>query len=159
LPPSGSARFRPTNPDQLYVSNAHDGALAGSVSAYDVASDGTLTPIGSSPFADNQTAPCWVEISHDGNVLFAINTGSSSISSYAINSDGSLSLLGSVAFSGTGLRPFDARLDPTGAFLYVVDAGAAKVSAFAVDGGSLTELASSPVAIPGGAAPFGIVVD
>jgi 6-phosphogluconolactonase len=156
--PFGSA-FRPTNPDQLYVSNAHDGPSAGSVSAYDVAADGTLTPIGNSPFADNQTAPCWVEISHDGNVLFAINTGSGSISSYTINADGSLSLLGSVAFSGTGLRPFDARLDPTGAFLYVVDAGVAKVSAFGVDGGSLTELASSPIAIPGGAAPFGIVVD
>ncbi len=58
-----------------------------------------------------------------------------------------------------GLRPFDARLDPNGSFLYVVDAGAAKVSAFAVDGGTLTELPSSPIGIPGGVAPFGIVVD
>jgi hypothetical protein len=157
--PFGSA-FRPTNPDQLFVSNAHDGALAGSVSAYDVAGDGTLTAIGNSPFADNQTAPCWVEISHDGNFLFAINTGSGSISSYGIAADGGLSLLGSVPFNAaTGLRPFDARLDPTGDFLYVVDAGAAKVSAFAVDGGTLTELPSSPIAIPGGVAPFGIVVD
>jgi hypothetical protein len=39
-----------------------------------------------------------------------------------------------------------------------VDAGAAKISVFAIDGGSLTELASSPVAIPGGGAPFGMVV-
>ena len=157
--PFGSA-FRPTNPDQLFVSNAHDGSLAGSVSAYDVAADGTLTPIGNSPFADNQTAPCWVEVSHDGSYLFAINTGSGSISSYAIAADGGLTLLGSVAFNAaTGLRPFDARLDPSGAFLYVVDAGAAKVSAFAVDGGTLTELPGSPVSIPGGVAPFGIVVD
>jgi len=157
--PFGSA-FRPTNPDQLFVSNAHAGALAGTVSAYDVADDGTLTAIGDSPFADNQTAPCWVEVSHDGNYLFAINTGSGSISSYAIAADGSLTLLGSTPFNApTGLRPFDARLDPSGAFLYVVDAGTAKVSAFAVDGGTLTELPSSPIAIPGGAAPFGIVVD
>lgn len=157
--PFGSA-FRPTNPDQLFVSNAHDGALAGSVSAYDVADDGTLTAIGDSPFADNQTAPCWVEVSHDGDFLFAINTASESISSYAIAVDGSLTLLGSVPFNAaTGLRPFDARLDPAGDFLYVVDAGAAKVSAFAVAGGTLTELPSSPIAIPGGAAPFGIVVD
>ena len=55
--------------------------------------------------------------------------------------------------------PFDARLDPSGHFLYVVDAGAAKITAFAVDGGSLTELGSSPFAIPGGGAPFGIVVN
>jgi 6-phosphogluconolactonase len=157
--PFGSA-FRPTNPDQLFVSNAHDGALAGSVSAYDVAADGTLTAIGSSPFADNQTAPCWVAVSNDGNDLFAINTGSGSISSYAIATDGTLSLLGSVPFNAaTGLRPFDAQVDPSGDFLYVVDAGAAKVSVFAVDGGTLTELPSSPIAIPGGVAPFGIVVD
>ncbi len=157
--PFGSA-FRPTNPDQLFVSNAHDGALAGSVSAYNVDANGILTPIDGSPFADNQTAPCWVEVSHDGNFLFAINTGSGSISRYAIAANGSLSLLGSTPFNTpTGLRPFDARLDPSGAFLYVVDAGVAKVSAFAVNGGNLTELASSPIAIPGGVAPFGIVVN
>jgi 6-phosphogluconolactonase (cycloisomerase 2 family) len=157
--PFGSA-FRPTNPRQLFVSNAHDGSLAGSVSAYQVGHDATLTPIGASPFADQQTAPCWVEVSHDGRYLFAINTASTSISRYSIAGDGSLTLLGSTPFkSPTGLRPFDARLDPSGAFLYVVDAGAKAVSVFAVDDGHLTELASSPVAIPGGVAPFGIIVD
>ena len=40
--PFGS-QFRPTNPDQLFVSNAHDGAGNGTVSVYDVAADGTLT--------------------------------------------------------------------------------------------------------------------
>jgi DNA-binding beta-propeller fold protein YncE len=59
----------------------------------------------------------------------------------------------------TGLRPFDAAVSPDGAYLYVVDAGVAKISAFAVDGTNLTELAGSPMAIPGGAAPFGMVVD
>jgi 6-phosphogluconolactonase len=157
--PFGSA-FRPTDPHQLFVSNAHDGALAGSVSAYHVGHDATLTPIGGSPFADQQTAPCWVEITHDGRYLFAINTASTSVSRYAIAPSGSLSLLGSTPFkSPTGLRPFDARLDPSGRFLYVVDAGARAVSVFAVDRGTLTELASSPVAIPGGVAPFGIIVD
>jgi 6-phosphogluconolactonase len=159
LGPFGS-EFRPSDPSQLFVSNAHDGPGNGSVSAFDVAADGTLTSIGASPFADNQTAPCWVEISHDGAYLFAINTGSSSISSYSIAADGSLTLLpGSTTMSGTGLKAFDARLDPTGAYLYVVDAGVAKISAFAVSGGSLTELSASPFSIPGGGTPFGIVVD
>jgi len=90
--PFGS-EFRPTNPNQLFVSNAHDGALAGSVSAYHVAVDATLTPIGASPFADNQTAPCWVEISHDGRYLFAINTASSSISRYRIAPNGGMTLI------------------------------------------------------------------
>ncbi len=157
--PFGSA-FRPTNPRQLFVSNAHDGALLGSVSAYHVGPHATLTPIGASPFADGQTAPCWVEISHDGRYLFAINTASSSISSYRIARSGTLTLLGSTPFNDpTGLRPFDARLDPAGRFLYVVDAGAAAISIFAVSGGNLAELPSSPVSIPGGVAPFGIVVN
>jgi len=61
--------------------------------------------------------------------------------------------------SGSGLRPFDAALDPGDGYLYVVDAGVAKITVFAVDGGTLTELGTSPVPIPGGGAPFGIVVD
>jgi 6-phosphogluconolactonase len=157
--PFGS-EFRPTNSDQLFVSNAHDGALAGSISAYRVGRDASLSPIAGSPFADQQTAPCWVEITHDGRYLFAINTGTPSISRYSIAPDGVLTLLGSTPFhSPSGLRPFDARLDPAGRFLYVVDAGAKAVSVFAVRGGDLTELAASPVSIPGGVAPFGIIVD
>ena len=155
--PFGS-QFRPTDSGQLFVSNAHDGAGNGSVSAYDVSSDGTLTPVTGSPFADGQTAPCWVAITHDGEHLFAVNTGSSTISRYAIAGNGELALLGSTPLAGSGLRPFDAALDPTDSHLYVVDAGVAKISAFAVDGGALTELSSSPVSIPGGGAPFGIVV-
>jgi 6-phosphogluconolactonase len=156
--PFGS-QFRPTNPDQLFVSNAHDGAGNGTVSVYDVAADGKLTAIAGSPFADLQTAPCWVAISHDGNSLFAVNTGSSSISGYTIAANGALSLVGSTSLSGTGLRAFDGALDPSDSFLYVVDAGVAKISAFNVSGASVTELGSSPIAIPGGGAPFGIVVD
>jgi 6-phosphogluconolactonase len=157
--PFGSS-FSPTHGNQLFVSNAHDGANAGSVSAYDVAADGSLTAISGSPFADNQTAPCWVAMSPDGHALFAINTAVPSVSRYAVAADGTLTLIGSTGFSSpTGLRPFDAQVSPDGAFLYIVDAGVAKVSAFAIDGTSLTELAGSPFAIPGGAAPFGMVVD
>jgi 6-phosphogluconolactonase len=157
--PFGS-EFSPANPAHLYVSNAHGGSLAGSVSAFNVAHDGTLTSIGASPYADHQTAPCWVEISHDGRYLFTVNTASTSISSYQILADGSLALLGSTGFSSgtSGVRPFDARLDPSGKTLYVVDGGLAAVSAFTVAGGGLTELAQSPAALPAGATPFGIAV-
>lgn len=156
--PFGSA-FRPTDPTQLFVSNAHDGAGAGSVSAYHVTPNGTLQSITGSPFADNQTAPCWVAISHDGAHLFAVNTASSSISSYGIAHSGVLTLLGSTPLVGSGLRPFDAALDPSDQFLYVIDAGTASINVLKVDGGTLTELAGSPVSIPGGGHPFGIVVD
>ncbi len=156
--PFGS-EFSPTDPGHLYVSNAHGGAGNGSVSAFSVAEDGALGSIGASPYADGQTAPCWVEISHDGRYLFAVNTGSTTISSYQIQTDGSLVHLSDTAFSsGTGIRPFDARLDVAGNNLYVVDAALDAVSGFAVDGGSLTELTSSPASLPAGATPFGIVV-
>ena len=156
--PFGS-EFSPTDPGHLYVSNAHGGVGNGSVSAFSVTEDGALGSIGASPYTDGQTAPCWVEISHDGRYLFAVNTGSTTISSYAIQTDGSLVHLSDTTFSsGLGIRPFDARLDAGGNNLYVVDAAIDAVSIFGVDGGSLTELASSPASLPAGATPFGIVV-
>jgi 6-phosphogluconolactonase len=156
--PFGS-EFSPTDPSHLYVSNAHGGGGNGSVSAFSVAGDGTLSAIAGSPYPDGQTAPCWVEISHDGRYLFTVNTGSTTISSYRILADGSLQLDTTTAFkSGAGIRPFDARLDVSGSYLYVVDAALDAVSIFAVTGGTLTELASSPAALPAGATPFGIVV-
>jgi 6-phosphogluconolactonase len=155
--PFGS-EFRPTDPTELYVSNAHGGAGNGTVSAFSDGSDGTLTSIGSSPFADLQTAPCWVEITKDGEFLFTVNTASNSVSRYAIGSDGALTLIGSTPLATAHAGAEDARLGPGGKTLWVVDTGARAISAFSVDGGSLTELPSSPTALPAGSAPFGIVV-
>jgi 6-phosphogluconolactonase (cycloisomerase 2 family) len=156
--PFGSA-FSPSDPHHLYVSNAHGGTNNGSVSAFSVNPNAKLKSIDSSPFANAQTAPCWVEISHDGRYLFAVNTGSTSISSYRILANGSLSLLGNTPISSAlGVKAFDARIDVSGDHLYVVDSGIASVSGFSVEGGSLTQLSSSPTALPSGATPFGIVV-
>jgi 6-phosphogluconolactonase len=155
--PFGS-EFRPSDSTQLFVSNAHGGTNNGTVSAFSDGSNGTLTSIGSSPFPDFQTAPCWVEISHDGQFLFTVNTASNSISRYAIAGDGSLGLLGSTSLGSTSLGAEDARLSPDGGTLWVVDTGARKISGFAVSGGNLTQLGSSPTALPAGSAPFGIVV-
>jgi len=158
LGPFGS-EFRPTDPTQLFVSNAHNGGVGlGTVSAFSVANDGTLSSIGSSPFPDLQNAPCWVEISHDGRYLFAVNTASSSISRFAIAGGGALTLLGSTQLAHTPAGAEDARLSPDGSTLWVVDSGADAVSGFSVDGGDLAELPSSPTAGPAGAAPSGIVV-
>jgi len=157
--PIGS-EFRPTNPSQLFVSNAHGGTDNGTVSAFDVSRNGTLTSIGAGPFADDQTAPCWVEITHDGRYLFAVNTAVPSISRYAIAADGALTLIGSTPLSGAAeLAPVDARLTPNGSTLYVVDGGGVSVSAFAVHGGNLHQLASSPTPLPAGSSPVGIVVN
>jgi 6-phosphogluconolactonase (cycloisomerase 2 family) len=151
------AEFRPTNPSQLFVSNAHNGPGLGTVSAFQVGRDGVLTAIGASPVPDGQTAPCWVEISHDGRYLFVVNTGSANLSRYGIGRDGSLTLIGTTAFTnGTGA--VDARLSPDGRFLFVTGGRGLVVSGFAVHGGDVTELASSPTPLPGGTSPTGIVV-
>src|SRR5436190_5670757 len=143
--PFGS-EFSPTSPHHLYVSNAHGGTANGSVSAFSVNPNAKVKSITGSPYPDGQTAPCWVEISHDGRYLFAVNTGSATISSYRILANGSLQYLSSTGFK-SGAGPFDAILDVSGELLYVVDGGTADVSGFAVDGGSLTELASSPATL------------
>jgi len=158
LGPFGS-EFRPTNPDQLFVSNAHNGTGLGTISAFTDSFNGTLTPVAGSPFPDQQTAPCWVEITPDGQFLFTVNTASGSISRYQIASSGTLTLLGStpVAAAG-GVGAVDARLSPDGRYLFVDESQIGKVGAFAVNDGNLTELATSPFQLPAGATPAGIVV-
>jgi 6-phosphogluconolactonase len=160
LGPFGS-EFRPTNPSQLFVSNAHNvGAGTGTIWAFSDSANGTLSPIGSSPFADQQTAPCWVEISHDGGFLFTVNTGSGEISSYSISRGGAPTLLGSTPVGATGgVGAVDPRLSPDGHFLFVDESRIGAVGAFAVHGGDLTELPSSPTLLPAGATAAGIVVN
>jgi 6-phosphogluconolactonase len=158
LGPFGS-EFRPTNPSQLFVSNAHNTAAgSGTVSAFTDSFRGTLTPVAGSPFADDQMAPCWVEISHDGRFLFTVNTASGTISRFSIAPGGALTLLGSTPVAATGgVGAVDARLSPDGRYLYVDESKIGSVGVFAVHGGSLTELPSSPVKLPAGATPAGII--
>ncbi len=157
LGPFGS-EFRPTNPNQLFVSNAHNTAPdSGTVSAFRDHRNGRLSSIQGSPFADGQMAPCWVEITHDGQFLFTVNTASGTISAYQIAANGALTLLpASTPAGGPSVGAVDARLSPDGGFLYVDQSKAGAVAAFAVSGGNLTGI--GVFALPAGAAPAGIVV-
>jgi len=159
LGPFGS-EFRPTAPDQLFVSNAHNTATnSGTISAFTDSRNGTLTPVAGSPFADDQMAPCWVEITRDGQFLFTVNTASGTISRFQIADNGTLTLLGSTPVAATGgVGAVDARLSPDGRYLYVDESKTGAVGEFTVTGGTLTELPGSPVKLPAGAIPAGIVV-
>src|ERR1700759_3387347 len=145
LGPFGS-EFRPTNPNQLFVSNAHNvGAGTGTISAFNDAQNGTLSPIGASPFADLQTAPCWVEIAPNGQFLFTVNTGSGELSRFASFPVFTLTLLGSTPVGATGgVGAVDARLSPDGRTLYVGESRIGQVGEIAVNGGRLTGLGGSP---------------
>lgn len=154
------SEFSPTDPNQLFVSDAHvasgGAAFPGLVSSFNVAADGTLTPVGA-PVANDGGAACWIEISHDGKFLFDVNTASASISSYSIGAGGSLTFLQSTAAGQLGGGAEDAGLSPDGSTLWVVESGTNAVAGFTVDGGTLTPLAEA--AGPVGATPSGIVVD
>ena len=157
--PFGS-EFRPTNPSQLFVSNAHNGTGLGTVSAFTDTGTGALAPVGTSPYADDQTAPCWLTISPDGQSLFTVNTGSGFISAYSISRGGALTLLGSTQVSASGgVGAVDPGISPDGKYLYVNESRADAVGVFAIGAnGSLTEVAGSPVALPAGATAAGIAV-
>ena len=162
-PPQGwgqlGAEFSPVNPNQLFVSDAHTAAggaaFPGLVSSFGDAADGTLTPVGA-PVANDGGAACWIEISHDGNFLFVVNTASASVSTYSVGVGGTLSFLQSTAPGQIGAGAEDARLSPDGTTLWVVESGTDAVTGFTVNGGALTPLtaASGPL----GATPSGIVV-
>jgi hypothetical protein len=145
----GSA-FRPTNPSQLFVSNPHNaGNDASTVSAFNVASDGTLASIGNSPFASFQNGSCWVAITPNGQYLFAVNTGSGTVSRFSIDHTGALTLLGSSPVnSNGGVGGTDATITPNGQYLYVNETAAHGVAEMAIKGGNLTELPGSPVQLP-----------
>jgi len=75
----------------------------GSTSSYSIDETGTIRLISGDVMtgADKeggQIANCWVEVSADGNTLWASNALSSSISSYAISNKGALSLKNETAF-------------------------------------------------------------
>ena len=72
--------------------------------------DGTLSPVTGSPSADRQMAPCWVEISPDGQYLFTVSTASGTISRYSIAPGGALRLRGSTPVRASGVGAVDARL-------------------------------------------------
>ncbi|HME04871.1 MAG TPA: beta-propeller fold lactonase family protein, partial [Solirubrobacteraceae bacterium] len=125
-------RYWQNHPSQLYVTNAHNGAGAGTVSAFDVSRSGLLSSIGASPVADLQTAPCWLTISANGEYLFAVNTGSGTVSSYRIEPEGAPVLIASTEPLAAGAGAVDPRLSPDGRTLYVNASRADEVLSFAV---------------------------
>jgi 6-phosphogluconolactonase len=156
LGPFGS-QFRPTNPDQLFVDNAHNGTGLGTVSAFTDLPNGALSPIGASPFPDFETAPCWQVISPDGRFLYALDTGSAEISTYAIAWDGTLTLLSNTPLSATpGVTGTDVALSPDGRTLYVNMGKSNAVSAFSVHGGTVRQLPGSPTPASGTGSTVGI---
>jgi hypothetical protein len=105
--------------------------------------DGTLSPVTGSPFTDRPMAPCWVEISPDGQYLFTVSTASGTISRCCIAPGGALRLPGSTPVRASGGGAVDARLGPDGRLLYAGESTIGAIGEFPVSGGNLTELTGS----------------
>jgi 6-phosphogluconolactonase len=129
---------------RLIVSEAYGGAPDASVlSSYDLAGNGTITPI-TANVATTETAACWVVVTKNGRYTYTTNTGSNSISGYRIASNGALTLLdadGKTANTGAG--PLDLALARNSRLLYSLNSGVPEIQGFAVNGdGSLDPLGS-----------------
>jgi 6-phosphogluconolactonase len=97
-----------------YVPNMGDSTTSGSVSAYSINSDGTLTAVTG---ATAGTKTISVTVDPLGRFAYASNWGSSNISAYLIGADGSLTLLQTTDV--VCAYPNSVTIDPTGGFAYV----------------------------------------
>lgn len=159
--PFGSA-FDPADPHRLFVSNAHGGDNAGTVSAFRDGPGGRLSSIGDGPFNDLQTAACWVAVDRSGSELFAVNTAVPSVSRFTITHRGSLRLTASARFAGSaraGEGAEDAGLTPNARMLWVVDTQGDALSGFHTAGGHISPARRAQTNLPRGGAPFGIAVN
>ncbi|HJS96314.1 MAG TPA: beta-propeller fold lactonase family protein [Solirubrobacteraceae bacterium] len=137
----------------LVVSDASAStAGAGALSSYLISRSGSLATISGS-VADNQTAPCWVVTTDDGEFAYTSNTGSGTISSYTIGHDGSLALRApDAASTGSDSAPADIALSRHSRFLYALASGTHAIDGFRVqDDGGLTPVVGAAPGLPAGA--------
>jgi len=138
---------------------------AGSISVYELMSDGELVEIAAdvalgdpagSPFdASNQLTSCWIDFGADQRTFYVSNAINSTISSFRLSDDGTPNLLQQVAASGvsgfanggtTGPEVFgttdgfiDLDVTTDGKYLYQLEGLSGEISAYAVeDDSSLT---------------------
>jgi 6-phosphogluconolactonase (cycloisomerase 2 family) len=128
---------------------ALDETGAGAVATFSIASDGTLTQLGS--VATGQAATCWISAAPEGT-LYASNAGSATESILATEPDGAITQLGTTP---TDAGTTDAAVSSDGQYLYVQAGGPGDVDAYRIGpGGSLTETGS--VTVPGAVGGEGI---
>lgn len=127
--------------EHLYVTNLGAG---GSVSAFSIATDGSLSPVAGSPFDAGPTARP-VSVTPDGRYLYVGNATGEDISVYSIATDGGLSQVAGSPFATEG-APLGLAIPPSGAHLYTAHvAWAPNVWGYSIAaGGGLSPVPGSP---------------
>lgn len=119
------------------------------VSTYDVAADGTLTPLGVT--LTGQQATCWIDAS--GNLLAVSNAASANVTTMRTDASGQAT---KIADTSTDPGTVDADFTRDGRYLYVQTGGMGRVDGFRVSGdGSLNPIGS--VIVPDAVGGEGIV--
>ncbi len=138
------------------------GTLDAGVTMFAIAADGSLAPVGGSPFAvDPRGTATGLDINCASDLLFvAENETPPLVDVFAIAGDGSLSPAGGTAYTFPGGSNSNvAVLSPDDRFLFVSNQNSATVTVASVGaGGSLTAVAGSPFAV-GASEPAGMATD
>jgi DNA-binding beta-propeller fold protein YncE len=141
----------------VYVANLGSEERPGeSVSAFSIASGGSLSALAGSPFLTGGTGALGAAVTPDGRYLYVTSFASESVSAFSIGADGSLSVVPGSPFAA-GYGPWGVAISPDGGYLYVVD-WEGLVSAFSIAAdGSLSVVPGSPFATDG-EAPSSVAV-
>ncbi len=108
-------------------------ANGSAISSYEIAANGTLSPISTS-IPTLGTANCWNVVTPDGNFVYASNAGSSTISGFAIANTGALTALPGtvVGTNPEGSTNLDIAVTSDGKFIYTLNSVAGAIGIFSV---------------------------
>jgi 6-phosphogluconolactonase len=146
VPPSAqSASF-------AFVSNSG----SGTVSAFLVGNNGTLSPVTGSPFTSGGGAE-FMAFDSAHKLLFVSNQTANTLSAFSVNTTtGMLAAVPGSPFA-TGARPTAVTVDAAGKFVFVANQAAGSIAVFSIgSNGVLTPVAGSPFAA---SSPYGLSVN
>src|ERR1700676_2940616 len=123
--PNGAALVSETGPSGV--------ANGSAISSYEIAANGTLSPISSS-VPTLGAANCWNVVAPDGSFVYTSNAGSSTISGFAIANTGVLTALPGtvVGTNPEGSTNLDIAFSSDGKFIYTLNSVAGAIGIFAV---------------------------
>jgi 6-phosphogluconolactonase (cycloisomerase 2 family) len=123
--PNGAALVSETGPSGVPNGSA--------ISSYEIASNGTLSPISTS-VPTLGAANCWNVVTPDGSFVYTSNAGSSTISGFAIANTGALTALSGtiVGTNPEGSTNLDIAVSSDGKFIYTLNSVAGAIGIFAV---------------------------
>lgn len=130
--------------DRMFVSEAFlDLGGQGAASSYQLTGRGTLGLI-TGTLRNQQTASCWLVVSHDGRFAYTANPVAGSLTGYTIDQRGALSLLDADGSTADNVGdPRDMAMSAGGRYLYALNNRGQSVAAFrAASDGSLASLGS-----------------